>query len=379
MKVPEIMFALSGGAWRVRRCWPQLSSTEPLKVTRITVEATPIHGERSHRYAAQLCFEPAQPEETLWLRLNPYGYDAALPTLVEHLQRALQDYPGAAVVAHRWGKRAVIRSAQGFIKVVRPGSAAALVQRQACAERYYGEHAVLAALLRQEDDGAVITAPLVGRTLAELGNDPSLGDAELAGHWQAFGNMMRRCCRDLSADWGGLPQHGLEAEQRIVDDWLMRMMLSEQVSSNCALELHQRSRQLCSRLAARGAAPLSLLHRDLHDKQVLFTPQGPALLDFDTLALGDAALDLGNVLAHLRLRACQHAWRNKPEPAHSFNRFRQARRALLNGWAPDDAMMARAELFAELSWIRLLGVYLWRPAWRRMAQKWAQDNDYQGM
>lgn len=378
MKLPEIMFALSGGVWRLQRCWPSLDDSLPPAVKCIIVEATPMHGDRSRRHAALLSVNPLLPEEAQWLRLHPYGQDAALPALTGHLQHALRDDPSAVVVAHRRGKRAVIRSVHGFIKVLRPGKAPALVHRQACAARYYGGHAVLAALL-QHDDAALTTAPLAGRTLAELGNDPSLDDGGLAGCWFAFGSMMRRCQRELPADWCGLPQHCLEDEWRIVDDWLMRMMLSGQVPPERVLVLHQRSQQLCGALAAEGVVPLSLLHRDLHDKQVLFTPDGPALLDFDTLALGDAALDLGNVLAHLRLRAYQHAWCSGLEPSLSFTRFRLARQALLNGWAPDEASMARANLFTELSWIRLTGVYQWRPAWQKMAKHMVQADDHQGL
>ena len=44
-----------------------------------------------------------------------------------------------------------------------------------------------------------------------------------------------------------------------------------------------------------------LLHRDLHERQILSSGAALSLLDFDTLALGEPALDLGNLLAHLAL------------------------------------------------------------------------------
>jgi aminoglycoside phosphotransferase (APT) family kinase protein len=69
-----------------------------------------------------------------------------------------------------------------------------------------------------------------------------------------------------------------------------------------------------SRLVERVAAPLRAMparppvpcHRDLHDKQVIAHPAGAVgLLDLDTLCVADPALDLGNLLAHLHLRALQ--------------------------------------------------------------------------
>ncbi len=48
-------------------------------------------------------------------------------------------------------------------------------------------------------------------------------------------------------------------------------------------------------------------HRDLHDKQLLLSGAGGVLIDLDLAAAVPAALDPGNLLAHLRLRAFQGA------------------------------------------------------------------------
>jgi hypothetical protein len=48
-----------------------------------------------------------------------------------------------------------------------------------------------------------------------------------------------------------------------------------------------------------------LCHRDFHDKQILLQGTGGTLLDLDLIAAGPPALDAGNILAHLRLRALQ--------------------------------------------------------------------------
>ena len=53
--------------------------------------------------------------------------------------------------------------------------------------------------------------------------------------------------------------------------------------------------------AQQPAAALLPAHRDFHDGQVLITPAGAVFLDFDTAALAEAELDVGNFLAHLEL------------------------------------------------------------------------------
>ena len=59
-----------------------------------------------------------------------------------------------------------------------------------------------------------------------------------------------------------------------------------------------------------GSSPTGVLHRDLHDKQLLLPEPGSGqtrigLIDVDTLAVGERALDIANLLAHLDLRRRQ--------------------------------------------------------------------------
>ncbi len=64
-----------------------------------------------------------------------------------------------------------------------------------------------------------------------------------------------------------------------------------------------------------------LLHRDFFDKQVVVDADGrPGLLDFDTLAAGEAAVDVANMLVHLELRRCSgcarlHGLGKRPPPS----------------------------------------------------------------
>lgn len=82
-------------------------------------------------------------------------------------------------------------------------------------------------------------------------------------------------------------------------------------STNCGIpepEGFEAARQMLDERAGDfGSGAEVLLHRDLYERQILVGPRGQImLLDLDTAALGDAALDAGNFLAHLELRSMEH-------------------------------------------------------------------------
>jgi aminoglycoside phosphotransferase (APT) family kinase protein len=128
--------------------------------------------------------------------------------------------------------------------------------------------------------------------------------------------------------------------------------------------LAERSKRTDGQSAAAAARRLASLppvvpvpiHRDLHDKQVLVEPGGGiGVLDFDTLALGDPALDLGNLLAHLDLRALQH--RCSEVDAERLGA------ALLDGYGTRTTLRERAAAYAQATRVRLACVYAFRPSW----------------
>ena len=111
--------------------------------------------------------------------------------------------------------------------------------------------------------------------------------------------------------------------------------------------------------ALRALPPLPpvLAHRDLHDGQVLLTAGSaadlaaatPGLLDLDTAALADPALDAGNLLAHLDLAAAAgHA---------------DAARAAAVGVVEHVALdPARIQVLRRAAAVRLCAVHAYRPA-----------------
>lgn len=105
------------------------------------------------------------------------------------------------------------------------------------------------------------------------------------------------------------------------------------------------------------ASTRSVIHRDLHDKQLLL-PVGvdsarAGLIDVDTLARGDRAIDIANLLVHIDLRRLQ---------GHlSGPRASAAAEALRSGLGADDATWARVPAYARAARLRLAGVYAVRP------------------
>jgi aminoglycoside phosphotransferase (APT) family kinase protein len=98
-----------------------------------------------------------------------------------------------------------------------------------------------------------------------------------------------------------------------------------------------------------------LIHRDLHDLQVLIDDHGSVgVLDFDLMAIGDPALDLANLLAHLDLRQRQGL----------IDDAAPLRRAVQRGYAPGAPLAGRVPGYEALARQRLAAVYAFRPTRR---------------
>lgn len=283
--------------------------------------------------------------------LQPGGADRRLPAL-----RALTGAPDAELVAHRPERRAVVRRPVGeratYAKVVRPGRAAKLAERAA--------HAAAAArgafrtpALRSFDDahGIVVWDELAGRSLFALGSTPQAVEG-----WQRAGEAIA-CLHD--GPTAGVPTHHARDELALTQRWLSHaagfgLLPPIDVAASLA------------RLLDGAPARIGLLHRDLHDKQLVHQPGAPiGLLDVDTLAVGERALDLANLLAHVELRLRQQ--RLGTAAAHT------ARDAVLQAYRPDPATLRRVSAYATASRLRLAAVYAFRPRLRALALELLAD------
>lgn len=274
------------------------------------------------------------------LVLQRRGADRRLPALAGLLRA-----PGSTLVSHRAERRAVVRrEVDGTVlwtKVVRPGRAAATVRAADLATRCGGP-AVVAV---DHEAGLVTTSDLPGRTLHTLLPDPT-APPEVVG--EAVGRAVRR----LHAVPGdGLAAHDLGGEREVCARWV------EQAGEHGVLA--PESLDVLRAVLARDpepagtAAPVTL-HRDLHDLQlVLARGAPPALLDLDNAARGEAALDLANLLVHLRFRARQGLVRHDVAERWCA--------AVLRGYAPGPAVLAGLDGYAALTWARVAAVHAFRP------------------
>lgn len=200
------------------------------------------------------------------------------------------------LAAHRLGKRAVlrIRHAQGtaYARLRPPGA----TQAQLSADR----HKLLWQHLRHDTR---LTLP------EPLGDDAALGLSlyrALSGSAPRFRGLrgfveaeaIARAIGALQTCHLDLRVHTVADEVATLRDWQARLALLDPATADRAARRIDRLEQALNDLPP---CPPVICHRDLHEGQVLVRAGRAGIMDFDTLRLGDPALDLGNLQAHLIL------------------------------------------------------------------------------
>lgn len=267
--------------------------------------------------------------------LAPYATDPALP--------ALSPEADGDLVVHRLGRRAVVIGASRVRKLVRPGRAHRLAPPEAL--RPFRRSGLRTAEVIERGSSHISLELLPGRSLHDLGDEGMAGWERLARAWPAV-------VRATAA----LPRHTAAHETAVLRAWFDRTRATGALDVLDALAGRGRiERGVESACAALGEAggPLVVSHRDLHDGQLLWDGRELSLLDLDTAATAEAALDLGNLAAHVDLMRIQG--RLGPE-AH--NRVL----GLLDDVAarlPTDSQRLRAYRAASL--LRLALIHVFRP------------------
>lgn len=322
--------------WRLRRAWPR--ATDHLLLDLLDPDGRPVAGQwwADPRRAEHVAEATPGARDIGPLVLQPDGVDRRLPHLA-----AWADDPAYHLIGHRPERRAVLAGDGHFVKVLRPQRREAAYRRARLAERLgVGAPAVLddvplpggapaagppSTLVTRALPGDTLTACLVLPDALEVARRVGAAIARLHA-------LPAPPANDL------LAVHGPREEQEVVLRW--------------------------GRLAAaHGAAPVpdrvpelptpsrwTLVHRDLHDGQLLLEGDAVGMLDFDLLALGDPALDLANLLAHLELRAQQGL---PVDPAATAE-------AVLEGYRPDPAVRTALPAYLEAARSRLRAVYAFR-------------------
>jgi aminoglycoside/choline kinase family phosphotransferase len=274
------------------------------------------------------------------------------------------------VLGYRLLKRCVVRlvlagesgtsgaPATVVVKVVRPRRLANLVDAHrsfAALNPGTAAFALPRVLHVDEARGALVMQDVPGHTLHEL-----IGTAGLARVFAVAGCALR--------EFHGRPLGA--ATPRTAGDELTMLATWVDLAATTFPALGDSPRQCLDRLSTSvdrlaGAPAPVLLHRDFYDKQVLAGNDHLTLLDLDTATAGDAALDLGNFLAHVRLRQLQM-------PQH-------ARSLASAGNAFQEAYGSHHELLNRISWwraaatLRLAALYALRPRWRALTPQLLEE------
>ena len=226
-------------------------------------------------------------------RLTLAREDRRLPGLGALLAR-----PGARLVGHRFGRRAVVALPDRFAKAVRPSRVERVVARARAAEGLADGFVVPRVRSVDPPTGVVELAPIRGGPLRahDLG-------------------ALRAALDRLHAKPAppGLPEHDAAREAEVLRMWIARL---EPWAPDLAAALG-RAAELVVASLLDGAGPADApVHGDLHDGQVLVDGDRIGMLDFDALSRGEPARDLGNLLAHLELAGISApAWDEDPRVA----------------------------------------------------------------
>jgi len=228
-------------------------------------------------------------------RINP-GKDRRIP-----LATRLDD-PGFSarhtLISYRPGRRMVLASTGGqaetFLKAYkeRRVGIAAERHRLAMAANRSGGFDVPELLHVALDEDYFVMAELPGQS-------PPV-NADAADIWQEIGRRLRHFQQSSLARQ--LEMFDYRHELAVLDERARRYLLCIDLLP----EAWPVAREMLTEIAARlPPSETGMAHRDLHDRQFITGDNYVGLLDFDLLGHADVALDPGNLLAHMQLRALQ--------------------------------------------------------------------------
>ena len=274
--------------------------------------------------------------------LLPYAEDPALPVLSTQL--------GGTLVVHRAGRRAVVMEEYRVRKIVRPRKAASLVRAHTTAASVLRVTGLRTPRILSNNDNVVDFELLPGRSLNEL------GDAGLPG-WQRIAESWSHLAR-AEAD---LPVHGPRQEAEVLRRWCASAQRYGVIDQPALL--HEQVVDTCLSLREDDGVRI-IAHRDLHDGQLLWDGIELSLLDLDTAAVAEAALDLGNLWAHADIMAVQGRLGLE---AHA-----QVRGLLDNLARTLPTTAERLETYYRSSALRLVFVHAFRPTAHQWLPIWVR-------
>lgn len=282
--------------------------------------------------------------------------DAALPELEGLIGE------GWTVLAHRWGKRAVLRrSGDGvFRKLATRKATKRAVARAGAVEDLLAELPGVPGPPRRVgvdvDAGVIDLAPAPGVSLRDVlvASGTTLETAEAAGF--GVGSVVARLGAVVPRS-GELPEHTLADEAGIVERWVSAACALAPLSPAARRALRAEAETVSADLRAAEPRTVGLVHRDLHDGQVLVAADGGlTVLDWDTAAWAEPWVDPANLLAHLDLLVAQQPTSAERVAAATAG----FRAALAVGEHPAAADPDRLALWRRASAVRIAAVHAFR-------------------
>ena len=305
-----------------------------------------------HKRGAVLA-QVAGPDGPIWFRCDSgtverleLGADKKLPS-AKRLARLLGEGEGA-LLGWRPGKRATIKTNAAIFKAYRKGRAEAACHSYRLAET--------------GSSGARLAMPKIlghdrGLDLVEMSivaGEPLEVTADQSDQFFRLGYGLR--VLQSSGVRSILKQHGRDSEIEVLTKLAIRVMnLRGELPAGWTLAVSQ----LCDTMGKRRPPEPVLTHRDLHDGQLLVDDGKIGLLDFDLLCMGDPALDVANLTAHLRLRAIQGV------PGATDLVAEELAVALLEGLdrSGQAGFLESLRFYQASTFLRLALVYFLRPRW----------------
>lgn len=283
-----------------------------------------------------------------WGRLDPErGHarsvdpadDPRLPALAHAMRRG-------ELIGYRFGRRAVVATGHGFVKIVRPRRAAHLIAVHGHLAATSGTPAV-PHVEAATDDGAIDLTVVAGRSLHDLIRR-GVDDGVLADSARALASLH-----------AGAPPAVLEAgEPDTAARWVGVVARAEPLVAESLAPI---AACIDTAVAAAigGRTDLVIVHGDCHDKNLFLGRAGPALIDLDGVRLGLREEDVANLAVHVALRAIQSG-----EPVGVALDRRDAVADAYGRSAPLDRTALAA--LERAVWFRLGCLYRFRSSGRRM-------------
>lgn len=198
------------------------------------------------------------------------------------------------------------------------------------------------------------------------GQSPQI-NADTAAVWTTIGCHLRSFQQSQAAH--GLPEFNHQDEFAVLDERARRFQLCMPALPDKWQEGRDRLEEIAEELPA---ADTGLTHRDLHDGQFIVADKRVSLLDFDLICIADVALDVGNLLAHTKLRSFQG---QQDIDAADLS---ECRAAFLGGLDRQDepGFENRLLFYQATTFYRLALLYALRPRWAQLTDPLIEEGRY---